>query len=201
MPAPTRDADAASAAVFHREGRTVVKHVLYGVGLTAMVVVLFRYRALVASDLAPSLATVPGISVALAETLLAWTMVALLVVGLPLFVATTVYMLYRRANPVPALVVDADGFTDEASLTNLGRVAWADVTRVELVEQMGVPQLRVTFEDPDRVLGDRGLIGAYLQLNRRLTSGDGAIPLHQLEAPVDEVVAAVEEYSGLTVDR
>lgn len=194
--------ESADTAVFHREQRTLLKHALYGFGFTALLVGLFWYRALVASDLAPSVASIPGISVAVAESLVTWAIVIILVTAGPLFVATTAYSLYRRANPVPALVIDGDGFTDRASLTSLGRVPWSDVERLDLVEQMNVPQLRVTLEDPARVLDGRGpLASRYLRLNRRVMQGDGAVPLHQLDATTDEVVAAIERYSEHAVER
>lgn len=196
------DPAATPGAVFHRERRTVLKHVLYGVGLTAGIIVLFWYRDTVASDLAPSLATVPGVSISLADAIVTWTLLLVVASAGPLLVVSTAFLMYRRANPVPALVIDEDGFTDRTSLTELGRVSWTNVDHLQVVEQMNVPQLRVTFDDPDRVVADRGLLKArYLRFTQRTMAGDGAVALHQLDASVEDVVSAIERYSGTTVDR
>lgn len=196
------DRGGAAGTVFHRESRTVAKHVLYGIALSVGMVVLFLYRDVVAVDLAPSLASVPGISIPLAESILTWTVLLVFLTCTPLFVATTGFLLYRRANPVAALEIDADGFTDRTSLTNLGRVSWSNVDRIEVVLQMNVPQIRVTLVDPEAVLAEHGPIkAAYLRLNQRVTRGDAALPLHQLDAEVDDVVSAIEHYSGHRVSR
>lgn len=196
------DPAATPGAVFYRERPTVLKHVLYGVVLTVGIAVHFWYRDLVASDLAPSLATVPGVSIPLAESIVAWTLLLVVVSAGPLLVASTAFLLYRRANPVPALVIDEDGFTDRTSLTELGRVSWTNVEHLEVVEQMNVPQLRVTFDDPDRVVADRGPLKAWhLRFTQRMMADDGAVALHQFDASVEDVVSAIERYSGPTVDR
>lgn len=190
----------APEAVFHRDDRTVAKHILYGGALTIGIAALVWYRDIVVADLAPSLAAVPVISIPVAESILTWILLLVFVSSIPLFVATTAFLLYRRANPVPALVIDADGFTDRTSLTNLGRVPWTNVDHLEIVEQMNVPQLRVTLDDPDRLLANHGPLKArYLQLYRRAMRGDGAIPLHQLDASIGDVVSAIEHYSTHTV--
>lgn len=196
------NANSSDDIVFWKRNTTVLKHTLYGVALTVLIVVLFVYRDTVATELGPTLANVPFVSVSLGELLLEWTMVALLVLGGPFFVASTAFMGYRYLNPVPALVVDEEGFTDNVSLTNLGRVAWTEVAGIEFGEQMGVQQLRLTFEDPDRVLQNIGGVkGAYLRFNRRMMSGHGAIPIHQLDADVGEIIIAIETHSGLSVER
>lgn len=196
------DAHPSDGAVFQKHGRTVLKQALVGLVLLVLLVGLFWFRDSVATELAPTVARVPAVSVQLGALLLEWLLVALLVLAGPLFLASTVFMLYRYANPVPALVVDADGFTDDVSLTNLGRVEWSAVSSIAFVEQAGVPQLQFRFEDPDRVLGNLGGVkGTYLEFNRRVMSGDGAVPVHQLDAEVDEIIETVEHYSGLSVDR
>lgn len=194
-----RDRD---ATMFHKDRRVVVKHVLYGVLLTALLAGLFWYRAVVALELAPALARVPGVTRDLATTILTWLVVILLVVAGPFFVAATVFLVYRLVNPVPALVVDDEGFTDRVSLTNLGRVQWSDVRSISLVKQMGIPQLRLTFTTEASVFAEiGGLKGAYLQFNQRVMPGDAAIPVHQLDADSTEVVAAFEKRSPMSVEK
>src|SRR5690349_10631668 len=52
-------------------------------------------------------------------------------VGLVLFGPITLVLLVRATRTKPALILDADGFTDHASLISVGFVPWQEVQRIE----------------------------------------------------------------------
>jgi hypothetical protein len=51
--------------------------------------------------------------------------------GLVIFVPITISAVLRAMRNQPALILDADGFTDHASLTSAGYVSWRDVQQID----------------------------------------------------------------------
>lgn len=189
-----------TTTVFYEDPRVLRRNAGYGVALVVGAALLFAFRAPVAAELATPMSTFPFLGEAGAARILEWVLVLLFVVAGPLFVVSVLFMIRRLRDPTPALVVEPDGFLDQASLAALGRVDWREVDRLELVEHLQVPQLRVHLADPDRVL-DRleGARGAWVRVSHRFMRAHGSIPLHDLQGEPEDVLRAVERCSGRPV--
>lgn len=69
-------------------------------------------------------------------------------IGLALFGPATTYLAYRAARPRVALRLDADGFTDESSLTAVGFVPWGEVVGVGTSQISRATMVGVQLRDP-----------------------------------------------------
>jgi hypothetical protein len=111
-----------------------------------------------------------------------------LVVGIPgllLLAPAAAYLIYRAARDRPALVLGDGGFTDHASITGVGYIAWDEVTGIR----------------PDRVwvaikLRDPGLViarqpawrRALMRMNSRVVPGDIVIPTNPLSMRPEQLI-------------
>jgi hypothetical protein len=98
-------------------------------------------------------------------------------IGLVFFVPITLALLVRAMRNKPALILDADGFTDHASLISVGFVPWQDVQRIE--DRLFRRRVLVTITVTDRA-AFRARLPAWhrliLRLNGPMVAGDILIP-------------------------
>ena len=91
------------------------------------------------------------------------------VVGLLTFVAFGIAWIVGPLRAGPGLVVDGTGFDDTSSLTPVGRVLWADVTKVSQLSIAGTSLVVVGVRDPELyVTRLRGLSRFAATANNRL---------------------------------
>lgn len=99
------------------------------------------------------------------------------ILGLVLFGPLTVTLLLRAARRTPALVLVAGGFTDHATASAAGFVAWQDVHSIDVRVFMGRAFVAVTVRDRAAFL--RRLPAwrrALRAVNQHLVEGDVLIP-------------------------
>jgi hypothetical protein len=98
-------------------------------------------------------------------------------VGLVLFGPITLALLVRATRNKPALILDADGFTDHASPISVGFVPWQEVQRIE--DRLFRRRVFVTVTVTDRA-AFRARLPAWhrlvLRLNGPMVAGDILIP-------------------------
>ena len=98
-------------------------------------------------------------------------------IGLVFFVPITLVLLVRAMRNNPALILDADGFTDHASLISVGFVPWQEVQRIE--DRLFRRRVFVTITVTDRA-ALRARLPAWhrlvLRLNGPMVAGDILIP-------------------------
>jgi hypothetical protein len=119
--------------------------------------------------------------------------VSVVVFGLALAV-----LLGRLVRPRPALVLDEQGFTDTASPSGAGRVAWTEVIGVGTT---GAGQQRLLVVD---VSDERALLERLPTGRRRLTAASRAMTGHPVNIPLaglsvgkTELLELIRERSGL----
>lgn len=103
-----------------------------------------------------------------------------LVVGLILLVfigPITLVLLGRTLSNKPALVLDADGFTDHASLISAGYVRWQDVQRIEERPVRRRVFVAITVTDRAAFLARQSAWRRFLHwINGPTAAGDILIP-------------------------
>jgi hypothetical protein len=110
------------------------------------------------------------------------------ILGLVLFGPLTVTLLLRALRRTPVLVLDAAGFTDHATASAVGWVAWQDVHSIDERMFMGRVFVAVTVRDPSSFR--RGLPvwrRALGGINRHLVEGDVLIPENVLPMSAQEL--------------
>jgi hypothetical protein len=103
-----------------------------------------------------------------------------LVIGLILLVffgPVTLVMLGRALSKNPVLVLDADGFTDNASLISAGYVSWQDVQRIEERPFRRRVFVAITVTDRAAFLAGQSAWHRFLhRINGPTAAGDILIP-------------------------
>jgi hypothetical protein len=111
------------------------------------------------------------------------------VLGLVFFGPLTVSLLLRAARRTPVLILDADGFTDRATLAAAGFVRWEDVHSIG--EQPFAGRAFVTVTVADRAAFRRRLPAwrrPFLRINQHLVEGDVFIPASVLPMSPEDLV-------------
>jgi hypothetical protein len=80
------------------------------------------------------------------------------VAGVVFFGACCLFGLYKLFDREPGLILDADGFTDNASAVAAGFVPWTDVTDVQTHRIAQQPMLIVVVADPQRYMRKQNLL-------------------------------------------
>jgi hypothetical protein len=115
--------------------------------------------------------------------------------ALVFFGPLTVSLVIRAVRHTPVLILDADGFTDRATVTGAGRVLWQDVHRVEERPFMGRVFVTVTVRDPAAF---RRRLPAwrrpFLWINQHLVGGDVFIPDSVLPMPAQDLVKMMRAF-------
>jgi hypothetical protein len=105
--------------------------------------------------------------------------------GILLLAPAAAYLIYRAARDRPALVLGDRGFTDHASITGVGYVAWDEV--------MGIRPHRVwvaiKLRDPGSVIARQpAWRRALMRMNSRVVPGDIVIPTNPLSMRPEQLV-------------
>jgi hypothetical protein len=109
--------------------------------------------------------------------------------GLVFFVPYTLAMLLRAMRNRPALVLDADGFTDHGSLISAGYVPWREVQRIEEHPVRRRVFVAVTVSDRAAFLARQSAWHRFLRrINGPMTAGDILIPDNVLPMRPAELV-------------
>lgn len=97
----------------------------------------------------------------------------------------TAYLIYRAARDQPALVIGERGFTDHASLTGVGYVAWDEVAGIRLDRVW----LTMRLHDPGPVIARQpAWRRAFIRMNSRVVAGDIIIPTNALSMSPPELL-------------
>lgn len=132
-----------------------------------------------------------------ASMVAAWAIAA--EVGIPFFGACGLLMLLRLLWRKPAIIIDDEGLTDQASAASLGFIPWADIAHASIVTLTGRPLRRkflcVSLRNPNDYLAKRGpLARALLRANAGLTGDVVNIPQTALPVGLDMVLSHMESY-------
>lgn len=103
------------------------------------------------------------------------------VVGLTAFAPRLV------GSPRVLLVLDDDGFDDQASLMPAGRVQWSEVTELKLMRISGNDNIAIRVSDAERIQGSRGRAARLVAAANRKWA-DVWIAGSTLPVPVRQVV-------------
>ena len=96
-----------------------------------------------------------------------------------------VYLIYRAVRDRPALVIGERGFTDHASITGVGYVAWDEVAGIRLDRVWVAIKLR----DPDPVIARQpAWRRALMRMNSKIVPGDVIIPTNALSMSSQELI-------------
>jgi hypothetical protein len=109
-------------------------------------------------------------------------------VGIPFFSAGAVYALYRLIVTRPAVVVDDEGITDNASAMGVGFIAWDEIERIAVYKFNGQSMLGIHPKDLSAVLARQGWLKRNLiRTNGWLGCAPINIPQVVLPIKVDEL--------------
>jgi hypothetical protein len=113
------------------------------------------------------------------------------ILGILLVAPAAAYLIYRAVRDRPALIIGQHGFTDHASITGVGYVAWDEVT--------GIRQDRVwvaiKLRDPRPMIASQpAWRRALMRMNSRFVLGDILVPTNALSMEPQELM-------NLMIDR
>lgn len=111
------------------------------------------------------------------------------------FALALLVLVGRLVRPRPALVLDELGFTDTATASAAGRVAWSEVTRVGT---SGAGQQRLLVVD---VRDEQALLERLPAGRRRLTAASRAVTGHPVNIPLAGLSLGEAELLGLMRER
>jgi hypothetical protein len=101
----------------------------------------------------------------------------------------------RLLWPVPMLVIDDKGLTDNASLLGAGFMAWREIGRVEIEEVLQQEYLAIYAVDVEQVLARCNPIKrAIMRINQRMAGTPLLLPMAALAMNGDELLAAVRPH-------
>lgn len=106
------------------------------------------------------------------------------------------FLIYQIISRRPALVLDADGLLDRASLSAVGRVGWAEITGARALANNAQVIVAIDVRDPEAVLGRQPrLRAAFVRSSAKMTGAVVNIPANGLaEVEPEQLVDAVEEF-------
>jgi hypothetical protein len=110
--------------------------------------------------------------------------------GLVFFGPLTIALVLRAVRNRPALILDADGFTDHGSLISAGYVSWQEVQEID-ERRVGRRRVFVTVKvtDPDAFRARQPAWRRLLyRINGRTAAGDILIPDNVLNMRPEELV-------------
>ena len=113
------------------------------------------------------------------------------ILGTLVIVPSAVYLIYRAVRDRPALIIGQHGFTDHASITGVGYIAWDEVTGMR-PDRVWVA---IKLHDPGPVIARQpAWRRALMRMNSRFVPGDVIIPTSPLSMPPQELI-------NLMIDR
>jgi hypothetical protein len=99
------------------------------------------------------------------------------ILGILLILPAAVYLIHRAVRDRPALIIGEHGFTDHASITGVGYVAWDEVSGIRPDRVWVALKLR----DPRPIIARQpAWRRALMRLNSRFVPGDIIIPTNAL---------------------
>src|SRR5262249_30001534 len=105
--------------------------------------------------------------------------------GTLIIAPAAVYLIYRAVRARPALVIGERGFTDHASITGVGYVAWDELAGIRLDRVWVAIKLR----DPDPVIARQpAWRPALVRMNSNIVPGDVIIPTNALSMSSQELI-------------
>lgn len=124
-----------------------------------------------------------------------WGVGVVAVIGIAFFGLGVVYALRRLIQRTPALLVDATGVHDRASLIAAGTISWDNIAAVDASSFGAQRMLTVAVHDTQAVL-DRhsGLSRLLLALNSRLMATPVNIPALMLSTRLSTVASEINAH-------
>lgn len=118
---------------------------------------------------------------------------ALAGLGIPLFAVCGVLAVRKLFDTRPGLILDSQGFTDNASANPAGFVPWTDVTDFHVVTIRRQRSLTVVVRNPEEYINRGGKLRQYLnRANTRMVGSPIAISANSLKICFEDLVAAFE---------
>jgi hypothetical protein len=113
------------------------------------------------------------------------------ILGMLLIPPAAAYLIYRAVRDRPALIIGEHGFTDHASITGVGYVAWDEVAGIRPDRVWVAIKLR----DPGPLIARQpAWRRALMRMNSKVVSGDIIIPTNALSMVPQELI-------NLMIDR
>ncbi len=112
--------------------------------------------------------------------------------GVAFFGLCVVYALYRALRPGCSLVIDVDGFPDNASAVGVGFVPWTNVAQVRVAEVAGQPMVAVTLHDAAAVVRRAPLLKRLILRKNASFDADIFMPQAWLPTSVADVVEVMD---------
>ena len=116
------------------------------------------------------------------------------IVSTAVFGITMLYALFRLVKPKPAVIVDAEGFRDQAT-TFAGRklVRWTDVEEVFLYDYMGQHYLGVRLHDAESYINAQpAWKRAMIQANINLVNAPINIPQSAVNVYLEQLLSMMQ---------
>jgi hypothetical protein len=120
-------------------------------------------------------------------------------IGIPLFGTCGLFVLSRLLWRKPAIIINNEGLTDQASAASVGLIQWSDITDAKIIvltfRNSRQKYLGVSLRNPNDYLAKCGPLGrATLRANAGLSGYVVNIPQSALSVGLEVVVAHMEFY-------
>lgn len=114
-------------------------------------------------------------------------------IGIVFLLACAGYCAVRLNSPLPMLVMDDRGLTDNSSLMGAGFLLWSDISGAEITSYLGQGMLTLHLADTPAFLARKGpLKRFFMRLNAKLLGGAPVnLPLQALAMERGALLAAV----------
>jgi hypothetical protein len=117
------------------------------------------------------------------------------VIGILFFGSAALFAARKVLDGTPALVLDSEGMLDNSSALAVGRVRWAEITQIRVIEVARQRYLSVSVRDPEPFLEKGGPLRRKLNRANFLKVGAPInIKATTLAMPFDRVVERVSDF-------
>lgn len=105
------------------------------------------------------------------------------------------YILERIINKSPSIVLNSEGFVDNASAIGIGLIKWNEIKEFKIYEYMGQKFLGIELVDPKILLSRTSKVKRMLlNTNKKLGTSTINIPQNTVEIPLEKVYDEVMKF-------
>jgi hypothetical protein len=116
-------------------------------------------------------------------------------IGVPFFGLIFLFSLKKLLWPTPAVVINAEGIFDDASLLGGGMIRWEEIGELVPYEYSGSKMLGVVPKNPEMFLFRQSLPKRmFMRLNMKMAPAPIAIPQAILPMSVDDLLLRIKEF-------
>ena len=135
--------------------------------------------------------SLPAHEVSLKVTIAAW-------VGIPFFGLIGIFALYRLFSNNPALIIDVNGITDNASALSAGFIPWSNFASAAIITIKNQRMIRIDLVNVNGFLTSLGPFKRrVLKMNLAMVGYAVAIPGVSFAMPIEEVLSHINRYYQL----